>query len=56
MNDNHSLATNTLLMTPDGFIPHQKRNNTANNTQYTISLEDPHAYAMLATLDSPIRI
>ena len=58
MNDNHSLATNTLLITPDGshIIPHQKRNTTANNTHYTISMEDPHSYAMLATLDGPIRI
>jgi hypothetical protein len=45
-------------MAPDGshIIPHQKRNSAANNIHYIISLEDPHAYAMLATLESPIRI
>jgi len=57
-NDNYSLADTTLLMAPDSshIIPHQKRNTTASNTHYIISLEDPHAYAMLASLESPIRI
>ncbi len=58
MNANYSLANTTLLMALDGshIIPHQKRNAAANNTHYIISLEDPHAYAMFATLESPIRI
>jgi hypothetical protein len=35
--------------------PYKKRNSTANNTHYIISLDDPHAYSMLATLEGPIR-
>jgi hypothetical protein len=58
INDNFSLATPTLRPTPDGsyIIPHQKRNTTTNTTQYVVSLDDPTAYAMLATLDGPVRI
>ncbi len=58
IDDNYSLATATLRPAPDGahIIPHQKRNSTANNTHYIISLEDPYAYAMFAPLEGPIRI
>jgi hypothetical protein len=57
-NDNFSLATPNLRPAPDGsyIIPHQKRNTTTNTTQYVISLDDPYAYAMLATFEGPIRI
>ena len=56
--DNFSLATPNLRPAPDGsfIIPHQKRNATTNTTQYVISLDDPYAYAMLATLEAPTRI
>ncbi len=58
IDDNFSLATTTLQPAPDGsyIIPHQKRNTTTTTTQYVISLDDPFAYAMLATLEGPIRI
>jgi hypothetical protein len=58
-NDNYySLATTSLHPAPGGshITPHKKRNSTANNTHYIISLEDPHAYVMRVTLDGPIRI
>ncbi len=35
---------------------HQKCNSTANNTHCIVSLEDPYAYAMFATLEGPSRI
>ena len=58
INDNFSLANTNLQPAPDGsyIIPHQKRNSTASNTHFVISLEDPYTYAMLATLEGPIRI
>ncbi len=56
--NNFSLPTPTLRPAPDGsyIITHQKRNSTTNNTHYIISLEDPYAYAMLATLEGPIHL
>ena len=58
IDDNFSLATPTLRPAPDGsyIIPHPKRNTTTNTTQYVVSLDDPIAYAMLATLEGPVRI
>ena len=58
IDDNYFLATTTLHPALDGshIIPHQKRNSTPNNTHYIISLEDPHVYTMLVTLEGPIRI
>jgi hypothetical protein len=52
IDDNFSLATTTLQPAPDGsyIIPHQKRSSTINTTQLVVSLADPFAYAMLATL------
>ena len=56
--DNYSLATPALQPAPDGayILPHQKGNSTSNTTHYVISLEDPYAYAMLATLEGTIRV
>jgi len=52
LEDIYYLASTQLKPTPDGayIIPHQTRNSPTNNTHYIISLEDPHSYAMLATL------
>ena len=58
IDDNYSLATTTLHPAPEGshVILQKKRNSTNNNTHYIISLENPHAYAMRATLEGPMRI
>jgi len=58
LDDNFSLTSTQLKPVPDGayIIPHQRRNSPTNNTHYIISLEDPHSYVMLATLEGPIRI
>ena len=56
-NDNFASSTIHLKPTPDGSYiePPKKRNSTTNNTFYVISMDDEHAYAMLATLEGPIR-
>jgi hypothetical protein len=53
---NFSSSTIHLKLTPDGsyIIPHQKRSSNTNHTYYVISMDDEYAYAMLATLESPI--
>jgi hypothetical protein len=45
------------MPTPDGsyVIPHQKCDSTTYHTYYVISVDDECAYAMLATLEGPIR-
>jgi len=57
--NNENFATFTIHFKPapgeSYIIPHQKRNSTTNNTFYAISMDDEYAYAMLATLESPIR-
>jgi hypothetical protein len=57
INDNYQLASTTLKPAPDGshiFI-HPKKHNSAILTNFVISMEDEHAYAMLAALEGPIR-
>ena len=58
LDDIVSLASTQLKPAPDSayIIPHKKRNSPTTNTHYIISLEDPHSYAMLATLEGPIRV
>ncbi len=56
-NENFATSTIHLKPAPDGSYirPPKKRNSTNNNTFYIISMDDEYAYAMLATLESPIR-
>ena len=54
----HLNATPTLLPTPDGayIISHVRKDNSSQHTNFVISLANPQAYAMLATIDTPIKI
>ncbi len=56
-NDNFHLAKIAIRSAPDGsyIITHQNKNNSPILTNLDISMEDEHAYAMLATLEGPIR-
>ena len=58
LEDIYFLSSTQLKPALDGayIIPHQKRKSPTNNTHYIISLEDPYSYAMLVTLEGPIRI
>jgi hypothetical protein len=47
-----------LLPTPYGayIISHVRKDNSSQLTNFVISLSHPQAYAMLATIDTPIKI
>ncbi len=47
----------TLLPTPDGayIISHLRKDTSTHHTSFVISLAKPQAYAMLATIDTPIK-
>jgi hypothetical protein len=51
-------APPTLLPTPDGayIISHLRKDTSSQLTSFAISLAHPQAYAMLATIDTPIKI
>ena len=51
-------TTPTLHPTPDGayIISHIRKDNSTQLTNFVISLAHPQAYAMLATIDTPIKI
>ena len=54
-----SLSTSPMLQfTPDGayIISHVRKDNSTQLTNFVISLAHPQAYAMLATIDTPINI
>ena len=55
--DPHS-TTPTLQPTPDGayIISHVRKDNSTQLTNFVISLAHPQAYAMLDTIDTPIKI
>jgi hypothetical protein len=48
----------TLLPTSDGayIISHVRKDNSSQLTNFVISLAHPQAYAMMATIDTPIKI
>jgi hypothetical protein len=48
----------TLLPTPDGayIISHIRKDTSSQLTNFVISIAHPQAYAMLTTLESPIKI
>jgi hypothetical protein len=50
--------TPALQPTPDGayIISHVRKDNSTQLTNFVISLAHPQAYAMLATIDTPIKI
>ena len=54
----HSHSTILLRATPDGtyILSHAKRENSTKNTNFVVSIEDPAAYAMLATQNGPIKM
>jgi hypothetical protein len=47
----------TLLPTPDGayIISHLRKDTSTQQTSFVISIDNPQAYAMLATTDTPIK-
>jgi len=47
----------TLLHTPDGayIISHLRKDTSSQLTNFVISLAHPQAYAMLATIETPIK-
>jgi hypothetical protein len=51
-------TTPTLLPTPDGayIISHLRKDTSSQLTSFVISLAHPQAYAMMATIDTPIKI
>jgi len=54
----HLNTSPTLLPTPDGayIISHLRKNTSSQLTNFVISLAHPQAYAMLATIETPIKI
>jgi len=56
-NDNYQLSSTTRKPAPDGshIITHPEKLNSTILTNFVISMEDEHAYAMLATPEGPIR-
>ena len=54
----HLNATPTLQPTPYGayITSHVRKDNSTQHTNFVISLTNPQAYAMLATLDTPVKI
>ena len=51
-------ATLTLKPAPDGsyILSHTKKDRSSQNTNFVISLTDPHAYALLATSNNAFKI
>jgi len=55
-NDNFQLANTAIKSALDGshIITHPKKQNSDIHTNFIMSMEDEHSYAMLATLEGPI--
>jgi hypothetical protein len=53
----HTQTYPTLKQAPDGvyILTHPKKDTSTQNTNFVISLAEPTAYAMLATLTDPIK-
>ncbi len=47
-----------MKQAPDGsyILAHPKKNKSTQNTYFVVSLDDPTAYAMLATLADPTKV
>ena len=54
----HLSPSPTLQPTPNGayIISHARKDNSSQLTNCVISLAHPQAYAMLATIDTPIKV
>jgi hypothetical protein len=52
------ITSPTLQPTPEGeyIISHVRKDKSSQLTNFAISLAHPQAYAMLATIDTPIKI
>ena len=53
----HSHSTILLRAAPDGayILSYAKKDNSTQNTNFVVSIEDPAAYAMLVTQTDPIK-
>jgi hypothetical protein len=54
----HNHAPSTLIPTLDGsyILSHVRKDTSTQLTNFVISMENPHTYAMIATMDTPIKI
>ena len=54
----HATATPTLIATPYGshIASHLRRDTSSQLSNYVISVENYHSYAMLTTTDTPVKI
>jgi hypothetical protein len=54
----HLNTSPTLLPTPDGayIFSHLRKDNSSQLTNIVISLAHPQAYAIIATIETPIKI
>jgi len=54
----HNHASPTLIPTPDGYyiLSHLRKDTYTRLTNFVISMGNPHTYAMIATMDTPIKI
>ena len=56
--EEHNHAPPTLIPTSDGsyILSHLRKDTSTQLTNFVISMENPHTYAMIATMDTPIKI
>ena len=54
----HNHASPTLIPTPDGsyILSYLRKDTSTQLTNFAISMENHHAYAIIATMDTPIKI
>jgi hypothetical protein len=54
----HTQSSPTLKHAPDGsyILAHPKKDTSTQTTNFVVSIADPAAYAMLATLTEPIKV
>jgi hypothetical protein len=57
LHTSHSHASNALRAAPEGFyiLFYAKKDSSSHHTNFVISIEDPAAYAMLATQTDPTK-
>jgi hypothetical protein len=54
----YAIATPTLIPTPDGpfIISHLRKETSSQLVSFVISMANPHTYAMIPTMDTPVEI
>ncbi len=54
----YATAPPTLIPTPDGsyIISHLRKDTSSQLTNFFIYMADPHTYAMITTMDTPVKI